>query len=132
MLTHFSRVRLFAMLWTVACQIPLSMGLSRQEYWSGLPCPPPGDLPHPEIKLISLYIFCMGWQVLYQLSQAPPGKLINSMDVPQDMNSRTTKWSSNFTLEYISKGNEIITSKRYLYCQVYCTINHNSQGMEKS
>ena len=37
-------------LWTVAHQAPLSMGFSRQEYWSGLPCPPPGDLPNPEIK----------------------------------------------------------------------------------
>jgi len=32
---------------TVALQAPLSMGFFRQEYWSGLPCPPPGDLPHP-------------------------------------------------------------------------------------
>ena len=40
-----SPVQLFATLWTVACQAPLSMGFSRQEYWSGLPCPPPGDLP---------------------------------------------------------------------------------------
>ena len=37
-------------LWTVACQVPLSMGLSRPEYWSGLPWPPPGDLPDPGIK----------------------------------------------------------------------------------
>ena len=35
---------------TVACQAPLSTGFSRQEYWSGLPCPPPGDLPNPGIK----------------------------------------------------------------------------------
>ena len=42
--------RLFATLWTVAHQAPLSMGFSRQEYWSGLPFPPPGDLPDPEIK----------------------------------------------------------------------------------
>ena len=34
----------------IACQAPLSMGFSRQEYWSGLPCPPPVDLPHPGIK----------------------------------------------------------------------------------
>ena len=40
-----SHVRLFATPWTVAHQAPLSMGFSRQEYWSGLPCPPPGDLP---------------------------------------------------------------------------------------
>ena len=37
-------------LWTAACQAPLSMGLSRQEYWSGLPCSPPGDLPDPGIE----------------------------------------------------------------------------------
>ena len=45
-----SRVRLFATTWTVACQAPPSMGLSRQECWSGLPFPSPGDLPNPGIK----------------------------------------------------------------------------------
>ena len=40
--------------WTVACQAPLSMGFSRQEYWSGLPCLPPGDLPDPGIEPSSL------------------------------------------------------------------------------
>ena len=45
-----SRVWLFATPRTVACQAPLYMGFSRQEYWSGLPFPPPGDLPDPEIK----------------------------------------------------------------------------------
>ena len=44
------RVRLFVTLWTVTHQAPLSTGLSRQEYWSGLPFPPPGDLPDPGIK----------------------------------------------------------------------------------
>ena len=44
-LIHFSYVWLFAKLWTVTCQAPLSMGISRQEYWSGLPHPPLGDLP---------------------------------------------------------------------------------------
>ena len=45
-----SHVWLFATPWTVACQTPLSMGFSRQEYWSRLPFPPPGDLPNPGIK----------------------------------------------------------------------------------
>ena len=49
-----SRVWRFATPWTLACQAPLSVGSSRQEYWSGLPCPPPGDLPDPGIKLASL------------------------------------------------------------------------------
>ena len=44
----------FATPWTVAHQTPLSMGFSRQEYWSGLPCPPPGDLPNPGIEPMSL------------------------------------------------------------------------------
>ena len=52
-LSHFSCVQLFATLWTVAYQAPLSMGISRQECWSGLPCPPPGDFPHPEMEPIS-------------------------------------------------------------------------------
>ena len=43
----FNHVRFFETLWAVAHQVSLSMGFSRQEYWSGLPCPPPGDLPDP-------------------------------------------------------------------------------------
>ena len=49
-----SRVQLFATQWTVTYQAPLSMGFSRQEHWSGLPCPPPGDLPNPGIETTSL------------------------------------------------------------------------------
>ena len=46
--------KLFATSWPVAHQAPLSMGFSKQEYWSGLPFPPPGDLPDPGIKSTSL------------------------------------------------------------------------------
>ena len=48
-----SGVQLFATPWTGARQAPLSMGFSRQEYWSGLPFPPPGDLPDPGFELAS-------------------------------------------------------------------------------
>ena len=54
MLSGFSHVRLCATLWTVAWQVPLSMGFSRREYWSGLPCPPLGDLPNPGTEPASL------------------------------------------------------------------------------
>ena len=54
MLSGFSCVWLFATLWTVAHQAPLSMGFSRQEYWNALPFPPPGDLPKPGIQPTSL------------------------------------------------------------------------------
>ena len=50
MLIGFSRVQLFLTLWTIACQAPLFMGFSRQEYCSGLPCPPPGDLVDSGIR----------------------------------------------------------------------------------
>ena len=53
-LSRFSCVQLCETLWMIACQAPLSIGFSRQEYWSGLPCPPPGDLPNPRIKRASL------------------------------------------------------------------------------
>ena len=45
--------QLFATPWTVDCQAPLSMEFFRQEYWSGLPFPSPGDLPNPGIKTVS-------------------------------------------------------------------------------
>ena len=50
MLSHFSCVQLFAPLWTAALQAPLSLGVPRQEHWSGLPFPSPGELPHPGIE----------------------------------------------------------------------------------
>ena len=63
-----SRVRLFAIPRTIARQAPPSMGFSRQEYWSGLPSPSPGDLPDPGIEL---------WSPALQadaLTSEPPGK----------------------------------------------------------
>ena len=51
---HFSRVWLLVTLWTATCQAPLSMGFSRQEYWSGLPCPFPGNISSLGIKPTSL------------------------------------------------------------------------------
>ena len=64
-LNPFSSVQLCATLWIVARQAPLSMGLSQQEYWNGLPFPPPGDFPDPAIKLSSPDGFCIGRQILY-------------------------------------------------------------------
>ena len=64
-LSHFSRVQLLATPWTVAHQAPLSMGFSRQEYWSGLPFPSPGDLSDPGIESTSHYVSCTGRRVLY-------------------------------------------------------------------
>ena len=54
MLSCFSHVQLLETLWTITHQVPLSMGFSRQECWSGLPCPPPGGLPNPRTEPASL------------------------------------------------------------------------------
>ena len=53
MLSPFSHVRLFVTQWTVARQVSLSTGVSRQEYWSGLPCPSPGGLPNSRTEPVS-------------------------------------------------------------------------------
>ena len=63
-----SRVRLFAIPWTVAHQAPQSMGFSRQEYWSGLPFPSPGALPDPGIEPKSPALWAD------TLTSEPPGK----------------------------------------------------------
>ena len=71
-LSCYSCVQLFANLWTVVLQALLSAGFSRQEYWSGLPCPPPGDLPDTRMEPASLK-HLLDWQA-GSLPLAPPGK----------------------------------------------------------
>ena len=59
----------FATPWTVAHQAPLSMGFSRQEYWSGLPFPSPGDLPNPGIELpYFILLFYKCWSSKYEFT----------------------------------------------------------------
>ena len=61
-------------LWTVACQAPLFKGLSRQEYWSGLPCSPPGDLPDPGL------LHCK--QILYCLNEEESPRVVEWIAIP--------------------------------------------------
>ena len=67
----FSRVQLFVTPWTIARQAPLSVVFSRQEYWGGLPCPPPGDFTDPGVKSMSLTSPALA---VGSLPLAPPGK----------------------------------------------------------
>ena len=73
MLSCFSHVRLFVTPWTVARQAPLFMGFSRQEYWSGLSCPPSGDLPDPGIESGSPSVSCTEGRFF---TSEPPGKFM--------------------------------------------------------
>ena len=71
-LSCFSCIWLFVTLWTIACQAPLSMGFSRQEYWRGLLCPPPGESSQPrDLTHVSLHL--LHWQA-GSLPLIPPGK----------------------------------------------------------
>ena len=67
----FSHIRFFVTPWAIAHQAPLSMGFPRQEYWNGLPFPPPGDLPDPGIEPTSLAFPVLAGRLL---TTEPPGK----------------------------------------------------------
>ena len=74
MLSCSCHVQLFLMLWTIAQQAPLSMEFSRQEYWSGLLCSSPGDLPNPGIEPVSLVSPALADGFF---TTAPPGMCIS-------------------------------------------------------
>ena len=74
----FSHVQLFVTLWAAVCQVPLSMGFSRQEHWSGLPFPSPGDLPNPGTELtflrspelaVGFFTISTTWEAHYTYAQ---------------------------------------------------------------
>ena len=85
----FSRVRLLATSWTAAHQAPLSMGFSRQEYWSELPCPSPGDLPNPGIE--------SGFPTLEAdaLTFEPPGKNEGGVLIIQQSDTQRASTKTN-------------------------------------
>ena len=144
--------------WTRAHQAPLSMGFSRQEDWSGVPCPSPGLLPNQEIEPS-----CPAWQTNYHLAiweghvltgmtyqknrkTASVGKDVergrplcttggdvhvgNNMPMPQKMKPRIAICLGNSTSRHIFKGTVGRDSKRYLYTHIYSNIIDNSQKVE--
>ena len=98
MLSHFSCVWLFTTLWTVARQAPLSMGFSRQEYWSGLPCPFSENLPNPGIEPASF------------MSPALTGRFFNT----------TATWGAHWTPLYLIPHT---TRIKDIYMILYITMN---------
>ena len=98
MLSRVSCIWLLATLWTVAHQAPLSMGFSRQEYWSGLPFPSPGDLPDPGIKPRSPALQADA------LTSEPPGK------------PRTVVIKLYFIPQGSSAGRDMVERKTFVIC----------------
>ena len=102
-----SRIWLFATSWTVAFQASLSVGFSRQEYWSGLPFPPPGDLPNPGVEPTSLALAGTFF------TTTPPGK----------------RWRVGTDWE-ISVGMCIVSGK-LLYGSAWCSVMTGRGGMRR-
>ena len=101
--SRFSLVPLSETLWIVVCQAPLSMGFSRQEYWSGLPCPPPSSWPRDQTHMSCTS--CIGRWVLY--SRVPPGK---PLCLPQDCNSH------EFVILMLIHTQPPVISQKYCLC----------------
>ena len=107
-LSHFSRVLLFVTPWTAACQAPLSMGFSWQEYWSGLPCPPPGHVPDPGIEPMSLTSTCIGRWVLYP--QCHMGSPCICIYISYTQKSNTVNTAGR---KYLFYANQVIICRYY-------------------
>ena len=86
---------LFANPWTVAHQVPLSLGFYRQEYWSGLPCPPPRDLPNPGIEPVSLMSPALAGRFLTPSAtwETPAGSVLHFTD--EETKASTMQGSSS-------------------------------------
>ena len=100
-------VQFFETPWTVAHQAPLSMGFSRQEYWSGLPCPPPGDLPDPGIEPSSLISPALaGGFFTTSTTWEAPDKLQLKKKIPRasaKIKDPTTKAQSSQVYKYLNR-----------------------------
>ena len=105
MQSHFSHARFCETPWTIDHQSPLPMGFSRQKYWSGLPCSPSGDLPHPGIKPMSLQfssvqslsrvrLFAIPWITARQTSLS----ITNSQSSPRLTSIKSVMPSSHLIL----------------------------------
>ena len=106
--------------WTVACQAPLSMGFSRQEYWSRLPFPSLGHLPNSGIKPTSLTspVLAAGF-----FTTAPPGK--------HPLGSSLGLLQQNTIDGHVCKEPENTNLKIHMYPYISCSSIYNSQDMEK-
>ena len=108
-LSHFSCVWLFVIPWTVACQAPMSIGFSRQEYWSGLPCPPPGDLPNRGFEPVSL------------LSPALAGRLFTT-STTWDAHAWGQLWSAEISEPLLRKMMDLVQHWSLVFSLLCCLV----------
>ena len=122
MFSHFSHVWLFVTLWSIVHQVHLSVRFSRQEYWSGLPCCPPGDLPGPETKHTSLASPALRADSLHWATwEAQYHSHMDSIFLKHDINylQNRNRLSDFKDRLIVTKGEGLIRSLR-LACTHYC------------
>ena len=125
-LSCFSRVQLFATPWTVAGQAPPSMGFSRQEYWSGLQFPSPGDLPDPGIEPASATSPALAGR--FFTTSAPWEAWRTVWRLLKKTKNRATIWPCNPTPGHISREKHDL--KGFMHPNVhYCNV-YNSEDMQ--
>ena len=89
---HAHSLQSCSTLWTIAYQAPLSLGFFRQQYWSGLPCPPPGNLPDPGIEPQS-HVSFIGRLVLYHCHHLGSPKFLNLIQINKSILLNKSKGS---------------------------------------
>ena len=117
MLSPFSYVQLFTTPWVVSDQAPLSMGFSRQEYWNGFPCPPPGDLPNPGIEPSSPAL-----KAADSLPTKPPGKPNRVIHINNYLKCKWNKCTKQKKHENMCTYALSLATSLYLTPQMYVII----------
>ena len=122
-LSYFSRIWLFATLWTIDCQAPLSVDFSRQEYWNGLPYLPPGVLPDQGIKPTSStspVLQAVSWMLSHWESPACIYRTSIGYNVPHIFKNKTKYFFPNSEFFFILLISSLSTSSHYSSC-ISCT-----------
>ena len=126
-LSYFSRVQLFATPWTIACQAPLSMGFSRQEYWRGLPFPSWGDLPSLGIQPESPVAPALQMDSLLLSHEESPIQVLRHLQIYRLCFNIQYQWSVSSLFPLFSTKTQAFQSKyqsrdfvRCLHLLCYC------------
>ena len=114
--------------WTAACQAPLSMGFSRQEFWNGLPCPLPGDLPSLGIETRSPAL--QVGSLLSEPPEKPKNTRMDSLSLPGDLLDPGIKLGSP-TLQVDSLSAELPEKASWYLVCILTVLNRKRRGREE-
>ena len=127
-LSDFSHVQLFATLWTVPCPAPLSMGFSRQKDRSGLPCPPPRDLPGPGIEPVSLMSPALAEGFFTTSTWEAPYTLLTG--IKNGVGTLENSWADSYKTKHVTVMPPSNSMLVYLAHESYCANTLNNRGLQ--